>query len=67
MEHSNKRKKVDSNKEGLSSGSTGGEACVPADQERLVDDKLLGDDLDFEIAREHYDHDEPPPGGNDNY
>ena len=67
MEVSNKKKKVDLNKTGQRSDSIEGDTRPPAAEERLVDDKLLGDDLDFEIAQQHYDHDEQPPGPNDNY
>jgi hypothetical protein len=67
MENSNKKKKGDMNKAAPDSGSTDGDVRVPADGERLVDDKLMGDDLDFEIAQQHYDHDEQPPGPNENY
>lgn len=67
MEDSHKKKKVDLNKTEPLDGSTDGDPRGPAGEERLVDDKLLGDDLDFEIAQKHYDHDELPPGPNDNY
>ena len=67
MEDSIKKKKVDPNKTEPLSGSTDGDPRVPAGEERLVDDKLLGDDLDFEIAQQHNDHEEQPPGPNDNY